>query len=494
MPDFAVTTAFKATDKISPAFNKMSKSADKFGRHGSKAFLSVSGASSALLGTMRGLLPIFGAGALIKVANDAIELASDLTEVQNVVDTTFGKSSKQIDKWAQSAIDIFGLSELQAKKFTGSLGAMMKSSGLSEKAIVEMSTKMTGLSGDFASFYNLPIEEAFDKIRAGISGETEPLKRLGINMSVANMEAFALTKNITKKWKAMTQAEQTTLRYNYLMKVSKDAQGDFNKTLATSYANQKRVLGVQFDQFLARMAVNILPALTEGFKSLNKIMSGLDTDSIVNGIKAITAGVIGATTAFVAYKTILAVTSAIQAAKVSIQMIQLARSLGYTRIAILKATIASWGLNTAMLANPIAWVAIGIGALVAGFILLAMKVGGVKNAFIVLGKVIMKALLFPVNLLIEGLKMIYRLMSFLPSKVGNDMGKVVDSLSSFQDKLNKPFEITEFDKKSAPNAAEQKSKDINFRGQIDVNAPQGTTVNSETRGARPVDMALVGMY
>lgn len=114
----------------------------------------------------------------------AIDTASDLIEVQNVTDTVFGSMSGDIDKWAKNAISQFGLSELQAKQFSGTLGALITSSGISGEKMKEMSMNLTGLSADFASFYNLGHEEAFEKIKAGISGEVEPLKSLGINMSV----------------------------------------------------------------------------------------------------------------------------------------------------------------------------------------------------------------------------------------------------------------------------------------------------------------------
>ena len=145
---------------------------------------------SAVVGSLGGL--VAGVG-FLEVAKQSIMLASNLQEVQNVVDTTFGQGAKSINDWSQSALKSFGLSELQAKKFNGTLGALMKSSGLSGDKLLEMSTGLSGLSADFASFYNLAPEEAFDKIKSGISGETEPLKALGINMSVANMEAYALT-------------------------------------------------------------------------------------------------------------------------------------------------------------------------------------------------------------------------------------------------------------------------------------------------------------
>lgn len=177
--------------------------------------------------------------AVIKFGQEAIEAASDLAEVQNVVDTVFGDDARVIDNWSKKAGEKFGLTETQAKRFTSTLGAMMKSSGLAGKEIVGMSTDMAGLAADMASFYNLDFETAFEKIRSGISGETEPLKQLGINMSVANLEAFALAQGLEKTFSEMSQGEQTMLRYQYIMQATADAQGDFEKT-SDGFANAQR--------------------------------------------------------------------------------------------------------------------------------------------------------------------------------------------------------------------------------------------------------------
>lgn len=113
--------------------------------------------------------------AMVTAGVASVKLASDLTEVQNVVDVTFGANSSKINDFAKTASTAFGVSELQAKQFSGTMGAMLKSMGLSSDKTLEMSKNMTSLSGDFASFYNLKPEEAFEKIRAGISGETKEL-------------------------------------------------------------------------------------------------------------------------------------------------------------------------------------------------------------------------------------------------------------------------------------------------------------------------------
>jgi hypothetical protein len=296
MPDFAVTTAFKATNQYSPVVRTMGRDTKNFGNTASDAFNRASKSSTLLRGKISGIagsiikanILMRGARAIWEFGKGAVDLASDLVEVQNVVDTTFTEMSKDVNNFAKTAIRDFGISELQAKQYTGTIGAMIKSSGLSGQTMTTMSKNLAGLTGDFASFYNLPHEQAFQKIRAGISGETEPLKQIGINMNVANLEAFALTQGMTKQYKAMTQAEKVTLRYNYLLDKSKDAQGDFAKTLETSYANQKRVFQTMKEQTAARAMSKVLPVLTQGYAKLNEMMAKIDADKIGNGLKNIT--------------------------------------------------------------------------------------------------------------------------------------------------------------------------------------------------------------
>ena len=250
---------------------------------------TVSSMKSAILGSVAG----FGAGlGLLEIGKQSIELASNLAEVQNVVDVTFGGSADTINNWSKSALKSFGLSELQAKKFNGTMGALIKSSGISGDKMVEMSTNLTGLSADFASFYNLDSTEAFDKIRAGISGETEPLKSLGINMSVANLEAFALTQGINKSWKEMSQAEQVQLRYNYLMMASKDAQGDFSRT-SKGFANQLRIAGENLKQLGATLGALVLPFLNMLLIHFNDLMDVIPNfaNGFQSAMSSITSGV-----------------------------------------------------------------------------------------------------------------------------------------------------------------------------------------------------------
>ena len=244
----------------------------------------IQSSTSKMGGVMRNALSFAGGQMLVNglasvgrgiatVSKNAITMASDLQEVQNVVDTTFGESAKAVNEFAKSATDSFGLSELQAKKFSGAMGAMLKSTGISSDKLPEMSTKLVGLAGDFASFYNLPHDEAWEKIRSGIAGETEPLKQLGVNMSVASLEAFAMSQGINKAWKDMSPSEQAMLRYNYLLSVTKDAQGDFAKT-QQSFANQIRLLKTNFEQTSASIATQFLPSINNMASALNKALTG----------------------------------------------------------------------------------------------------------------------------------------------------------------------------------------------------------------------------
>lgn len=282
-----------------------------------------------------------------------IDYASDLAEVQNVVDVTFGSATEAINSWSKECLAAYGMNEVSAKRYAGTIGAMLKSSGLTGDAIVDMSKDMVGLAGDMASFYNLDLETAFEKIRSGISGETEPLKQLGINMSVANLEAYALSQGITTAYNEMSQAEQVMLRYNYLMSTTADAQGDFART-QDSYANQTRLLSESWLEFTGVMAEQLLPVLTTIVSWLNNIVAFLTENADM--VSAVLVGL--ATTV-----GILAVAWVVHAA------------------AQWLAVAANQALIVSLLSNPILWIALIIGVLVAAMYRWIQSIGGVKNAW-----------------------------------------------------------------------------------------------------------------
>lgn len=304
-----------------------------------------------------------GLGYIIKQqVSEAIEYASDLTEVQNVVDTVFGDASDNVNAWSKTTLDAFGLNELSAKRFAGTLGAMLSSSGLDAQA-EEMSLRLTELAGDMASFYNLDAEEAFNKIRSGISGETEPLKQLGINMSVANLEAYALSQGIKTSYNEMSQADQTLLRYAYLMETTANAQGDFART-QDSYANQTKLLKENWSAFTGELAARALPTLTAITQMLNSVVTFISENWVV--IEPIMMGflaLLGAyTTALIVTKTAALGHAVAEGARAAAAAMAEGATFG--------ATAAQHGFNAALFACPITWIVIAIVALIAGLVAL----------------------------------------------------------------------------------------------------------------------------
>ncbi len=236
------------------------------------------------------LAAAFAVKKIIDFGSACIELGSDLTEVQNVVDVTFGSMSTKVDEFAKSAAASFGLSETMAKKFTGTFGSMAKAFGLSDDAAYDMSTSLTGLSGDLASFYNISQDEAYTKLKSVFTGETESLKDLGVVMTQSALDSYALANGFGKTTSAMSEAEKVMLRYSFVTDKLSLAQGDFSRT-SDSWANQVRILGLQFDSLKATLGQGFINLFTPIIKSVNTLISKLQIAA--NAFKSFTEAVSG---------------------------------------------------------------------------------------------------------------------------------------------------------------------------------------------------------
>lgn len=218
-----------------------------------------------------------GAFAIKKITeftSACIDLGSDLAEVQNVVDVTFSKMNEQVNNFAQNAVFQFGLSETMAKQYTGTFGAMAKAFGFVESEAYAMSTTLTGLAGDVASFYNITQGEAYTKLKSVFTGETESLKDLGVVMTQTALDQFALANGYGKTTAKMTEQEKVALRYAFVQQQLSLAQGDFART-SDSWANQVRILKLQFDSLRASLGQGFIAALTPVIKVINTIMGKL---------------------------------------------------------------------------------------------------------------------------------------------------------------------------------------------------------------------------
>lgn len=232
----------------------------------------------------------FAVKGLTSFAKDCIELGSDLTEVQNVVDVVFPTMNKKVNEFAQNAASTFGLSETMAKKFTGTFGAMANAFGFSKKESYKMSTALTGLAGDVASFYNISQDEAFTKLKSVFSGETETLKDLGIVMTQTALDQYALANGFGKTTSAMTEQEKVALRYAFVQQQLQNATGDFSRT-SDQWANQIRILSLQFDSLKASIGQGLINLFLPIVKVINTVLGKLMT--LANAFKSFTAMIMG---------------------------------------------------------------------------------------------------------------------------------------------------------------------------------------------------------
>lgn len=233
----------------------------------------------------------FSIKAVTDFMGSCLELGSNLSEVQNVVDTAFPTMSSQADAFAKSAMEAFGLSETMAKQFMGTFGAMSKSFGFAEKDALEMSKTLTGLAGDVASFYNLDPTEAYTKIKSVFTGETETLKDLGVVMTQAALDQYALANGYGRTTAKMSEQEKVALRYAFVQDQLSMATGDFIKT-QDSWANQTRILGLRFDSLKASIGRGFIAVFTPVVKGINWVLSNLQSlaDSFANMMEFLTGG------------------------------------------------------------------------------------------------------------------------------------------------------------------------------------------------------------
>lgn len=282
-----------STNTITSAFNKLSSVGSKTMSVMKKVASGITSAFKQIGNSSSGLTKAqFSLGNLLKTAigfrlgygllnfgKQAFELGSSMTEVANVIDVSFGNMNAQAYEFAKTAQEQFGLSELAALQYSGILMSMFNASGVAQRDAAKMSTTLTGLAGDLASFYNIEQEDAFTKLRSALAGEIEPMRALGVDMSVASLEAYALSQGITESYQSMSQAEKVMLRYNYIMSVTKAQQGDFAATSHT-YANQLRLLTLNIQQLAATLGQGLTQAVRPALVALNKLLAVLQRAAV----------------------------------------------------------------------------------------------------------------------------------------------------------------------------------------------------------------------
>lgn len=232
----------------------------------------------------------FAVGKLVQFGKECVELGSDLTEVQNVVDVTFTTMSDKVNEFAKNAMTSAGLSETMAKRYVGTFGAMSKSFGFSESQAYDMSTALTQLTGDVASFYNISQDLAYIKLKSVFTGETETLKDLGVVLTQSALDQYALANGYGKTTSEMTEQEKVALRLAFVQKQLSAASGDFIRT-SDSWANQVRVMQLQLQSLKATVGQGLINIFTPILKVINILLGKLAT--LANAFKSFTELITG---------------------------------------------------------------------------------------------------------------------------------------------------------------------------------------------------------
>ncbi len=269
------TAAF--TDGLSAAQKRMAATSDKLKAVGGKIALVGAGMSAALTGP----LAAFG--------KDAFTAASDAAELQSSFDTTFGKMSSTMNKWAETTGDAMGRSTQEMQKAANTFGIFFNTAVDPAKA-AQMSQTFAKLAQDLGSFYNVDTETAIEKLRSGLSGESEPLRDFGVFLTEATVKAKGLQLGLTGVGNEFTEQEKITARYALIMEATTKAQGDVVRT-ASGTANQMRATKAAFEELQVTVGTKLLPALTPLITALGTVLTAMTSlpAPVQTGIVAVAA-------------------------------------------------------------------------------------------------------------------------------------------------------------------------------------------------------------
>lgn len=255
----------------SSTWYKLSESMDKAGEKMKAVGSKMSSVGKTLSAAVT--LPIVGIGTA------ATKMAMDAVESENLFEVAMGSMAGEARKWSEETSKALGLNAYNVRKNVSTYNAMLTSMGLTSNESLKMSQGLTQLSYDMASFYNLQPEEAFEKLKAGISGEAEPLKALGILVNDATIKNYAYVNGIAKQGEALTEAQKVQARYGVILEGTKNAQGDLERTM-DSPTNKIRVmkeqvqqLAIQFGQILIPIlekVISVIKPLLDKFLGLSK--------------------------------------------------------------------------------------------------------------------------------------------------------------------------------------------------------------------------------
>ena len=233
----------------------------------------------ASLGGVKGILAGLGIAVGIKeigkLGLSCIDAASEIKELDNVLEQVFERGSAEVIKWADTISTNVGRASFELQHQAAIFGAVFKGAGIKTDDLHDMSLALSQLAADFSSFYDNDMEQVFNALKSGLTGETEPLKRYGIILNETTAAEYALSQGIKTKWKEMSEAQKQMVRYNFLMEKTVFVQGDAERTI-DSYANQVKVLEAYWDNISRTLGQKFIPTGESVLHVINNIMGSID--------------------------------------------------------------------------------------------------------------------------------------------------------------------------------------------------------------------------
>lgn len=227
----------------------------RLGTRGASVFTTLRGS---IVGIGAAFAAFQGGQALLDFFQESIGAASDLQESTSKAQVVFGSFFDDIQNFASTAPQALGLANQQALEFTATFGNLFTALGLSQQAAADLAPEIVQLGADLASFNNIDVNDALEKLRAGLVGEAEPLRTLGVNLTAATVAAKAVELGIADSTAAVSEAAKVQARYALIVEQTATAQGDFART-ADGIANKQRTLAAEFENFRASVGEALLP-------------------------------------------------------------------------------------------------------------------------------------------------------------------------------------------------------------------------------------------
>lgn len=252
-------------EKVEDQADRVADEGDRIGREYKKGTDKAAKGLTGMSTAMKGFITVAAAGiaarAVFGFATDAVSAASDLEESTSKATVVFGEFSDEIFAFTSNAPEELGLSTAAATEMAGTFGNLFVALGLSQSAAADLAPDIVQLGSDLASFNNLEVQDALDKLRSGLVGEIEPLRSLGISFNAADVaqKAFALGLGDTEG--ALSESDKVLARYQLILEQTSTAQGDFART-ADGLANSQRTLAAQWTDMAAAIGTELTPAVS----------------------------------------------------------------------------------------------------------------------------------------------------------------------------------------------------------------------------------------